>query len=335
MKSLLGLAIVAIAVPLGPSVPAELAPDTYERDEPSLHAVPSSTRLYHASSSEVELYVPWGSGEIARVVVFIPSGYRVDLMNRPGARVGSVTVWNDFRGYVGKITADAPSAHVANSCAPGVHQAVWLLRVDIDGRKNVVPLFVDRTVGADTLLGGYRVEGCLPRSLDLGTRIAMLELDLHELTNPPVPGGYTWRAFVTPYEGSGPDTTRTFELRSTVPLPMRLTLGVRYDRTRRQALLTGRFIAPGFDVAGMPVELYVKSGRYLEPLRWTRTRADGRFSLRRRIRGRTTFAAATGAITACRSGITAPAGCVSETIAGVASAEATVVPRRRRSVSGP
>lgn len=329
MKSLLGLAIVTIAVPLGPSVPAELAPDTYVRDEPSLHAVPFSTRLSRASTSQVELFVPWRTGEIARVTVFIPSGYRVDLTSMPGVGVGSVTVWSDFRGYVGKITAAAPSEHASNSCAPGVHQAVWLLQLHIGGKKTVVQLFVDGTVGADASLGGYRIEGCLPRSSDLGMRVAMLELDLDELTNPRAAGAYTWRAFVTPYSGSGPDPSRTFELRSTVPLPMKLTLRVRSDRTGRRALLTGRFIAPGFGVAGMPVELFVKSGRYLEPVRWTRTRTDGRFSLRRRIRGRTTFAAATGAIAECESNVTAPGGCVSETIAGVASAQATVVPRRR------
>lgn len=334
MKPLLGLAILAIAVPLGPSAYAELAPDTYARDEPSLHTVPFSTRLARASTSQVELYVPWRTGEIARVVVFIPSGYGVDLASRPGVGVGFVTVWSDFRGYVGKISADAPSAHASNSCAPGVHQAVWLLQFAIDGEKTVVPLFVDRTVGADASLGGYRVEACLPRSSDLGIRVAMLELDLDELTNPRAAGAYTWRALVTPYGGSGPDPGRTFELRSTVPLPMKLTLRARYDRTSRYALLTGRFITPGFDVGGMPVELFVKSGRYLEPVRWTRTRVDGRFSLRRRIRGRTTFAVATGAITECESSIAAPAGCVSETIAGVASAEVTVIPRRRSSVSG-
>ena len=64
---------------------------------------------------------------------------------------------------------------------------------------------------------------------------AMLELDLDRLTNPSVARGYRWRAFVTPYGEGVPDESRTFELRSTVPLPMTLMLRGRYDRAGVQS----------------------------------------------------------------------------------------------------
>ena len=256
--------------------------------------------------------MPWGAGEIGRLVFFVPRGYRVDLGRPPGAVVGVAVAWSDWGwGDMGRVTADAPEAHIANSCAPGLHDAVWLLRLGVDEREQAVPLFVDRTRGLE---GSYRLETCLPRSSELGLRVAMLEIDVDPLTNPARAGAYTWRAFVTPRGADGPDESRAFELRSTVPLPMRLTLRARYDRRSRHAVLTGRFVSSGFDVSGMPVELFVKVGRYFEPLRWTRTGPGGRYSFRRKLRGKATFRAATGAIADCGPS-PAPAGCVSESIA--------------------
>ena len=199
----------------------------------------------------------------------------------------------------------------------------------MESGKRVVPMVVDRTTGADVQLGGYKLQACLPPSLELGMRISMLELDLDRLTNPSVARGYTWRAFVTPYGEGVPDESRTFELRSTVPLPMTLTLRGRYDRAGRRAVLSGRFVSPGFDVSGMPVELYVKHGRYYDPVTWTTTDADGRYAFRRKIRARTTFAAVTSAIAECEGRSVAPAGCLNETFASVSSGDVRVALRRR------
>ena len=324
------LAVVVIAVPVAAASPLRRAPDTYglAKDEPSLHTVPFSTALSRRATSQVELYFSRTIGEIARVVFFIPSGYRADLSLSPGGQVGTIVTWGEGWGHIGRITAGTPSEHVANSCSPGLHEAVWLLEVDAGEEQRLVPMFVDRTIVLVTALGAYKLEACLEPAAELGMRIAMLELDFDELTNPPVAGGYTWRAFVTPYGSDGQDTRRTFELRSTVPLPMKLTLHGRFDPTAKRAVLSGRFLSPAFDVSDMPVELYVKVGRYLEPVTWTRTHAHGSYSFRRKLRGKATFAAATGAIVDCGAS-RAAAGCVSETIAGVASAEVTVAPRRR------
>ncbi len=321
---------MAIALPLGASASTTAAREHRQAvDHPTLHVVPFSTRLSRRATSQLELFVPWGAGEMARVVVFVPAGYRVDLTSPPGAQVGLVVAWMEIGGYIGKVIADAPAAHVTNSCAPGLHEAIWLMELNVQSQKHRVPMFLDRTVGAEVRLGGYKLQACLPPSLELGMRISMLELDLDKLTNPSVAGGYTWRAFVTPYGEGVPDVSRTFELRSTVPLPMTLTLGGRYDRPRRRAVLTGRFVSPGFDVSGMPVELNVKQGRYYEPLTWARTRADGRYTFRRKIRARTTFAAVTRATAECEGSSVAPAGCLSETFASVSSRDVTVAPRRR------
>jgi hypothetical protein len=323
------LAIAAIALPLGAS--ATTAVDAYRlaSDRPSLHAIPFSTRLGRAATTQVELYVPWGAGEMARVAFFVPSGYHADLSSPPGAEVGFLVAWDESGGRVGRVLADVPEAHIANSCAPGLHESVWLMELNLESGKRLVPLYVDRPVGGDARLGGYKLQACFPSSVELGMRIAMLELDLDKLRNPSVAGGYTWRAFVTPYGEGVPDEGRTFELRSTVPLPMTLTIRGRYDRASKQAVLTGRFVSPGFDVSGMPVELRVKQGRYFDSVTWTRTRGDGRYSFRRRIRGRTTFATATSAIADCEASSSAPLGCLTETWASVASAEVKVTPRRR------
>jgi hypothetical protein len=326
----MALAVSVIALPLGASA-ASTAADAHRfaSHEPTLHAIPFSTRLGRSATSQLELYVPWGSGEMARVVLFVPAGYDADLTTPPGGEVGLLVAWNESGGRIGRVIADVPSAHVANPCAPGLHGAVWLIELNMESGKRLVPLFVDRTVGTDVRLGGYKLQACLPPSVELGMRIAMLELDLDKLRNPRVAGGYTWRAFVTPYGEGVPDERRTFELRSTVPLPMTLTLRGRYDRVANRAVLTGRFVSPGFDVSGMPVELYVKQGRYFDPVRWTSTRAGGRYSFRRKIRGKATFATATSAIAECAETSAAPAGCLNETWASVRSAQVTVVPRRR------
>ena len=123
---------MAIALPLGASASTTAAREHRQAvDHPTLHVVPFSTRLSRRATSQLELFVPWGAGEMARVVVFVPAGYRVDLTSPPGAEVGLVVAWMEIGGYIGKVIADAPAAHVTNSCAPGLHEAIWLMELNV------------------------------------------------------------------------------------------------------------------------------------------------------------------------------------------------------------
>jgi hypothetical protein len=299
-------------------------------DQPELFLTPHSTGLSRVADTEAGVYLP-ASMEMARLVLYIPAGYRVDLTKAPGAEVGLVVAWSGAStGAPGRLTAADPASYATNTCAPGTHQAVWLLTLANASLLPPVPFLVDTTSGSDTALGGYKAQACLPPSSSGSMRIRELDLDLSVLTNPSATGAYHWRAFVTPYAGGAPNSSGTFELRATVPLPMQLTLRGRYDRKHKRAVLTGRLIAPAYDTSGVPLDLYLLNKGRLRYLTWRSTRSAGRYSFTRRIKKTTRFVTVTSSYDDCEPGTIAPAGCVSDTLADVFSNPAKVVVRRRR-----
>ena len=322
------LALAGLLLAVTGSSRAALPQRTLLADQASLDLYPGSTTLGRKIDTEVDVYVPQ-STEMARVVLYLPAGYGVDLAKAPGASVGIAVAFDpNGLGAIAKLTAADPSAYAATTCAPGPHQAVWLLEVG-DGRLPVTPILVDPTSGADASLGALKAQLCLPPSSTGTMQVRLLALDLEVLTNPGAAGAYTWRAFVTPFAAGAPNDAGTFELRSTLPLPIHLTLTGKYDRPHKRAVLSGRLTAPAYDVGGTYLDLVTYRGGHWVFAAWVKVNARGAFTIRRKISKTTRFEVLTATWDDCAPGSPAPAGCISDTLATVWSPVAKVVVRRR------
>jgi hypothetical protein len=325
------LTLIATALLLGGSAASRAAPRP-QADQPSLDLYPGSTSLGRVSDTEADVYLPT-STEMAKLVLYIPTGYGLDLTKPNGAHVGEVVAWKNFTSFpeFGNLAAVDPAAYASNTCVPGAHQAVWLLILDDTTQLPPIPVLVDQTSGAETSFGAYKAQLCLPSSAGGTMRIRELDLDFEILTNPATQGAYKWRVLVTPYAGGTPNDAGTFELRATVPLPVRLTLHGRYDRKKKRALLTGQLSSPVFDTGRVFLALYTNSSGFFHYTGELKTDAHGRYSLRRRIKHTTRFGLLTDTYYDCDAGSPAPAGCVSDTLAAIRSPEVkVVVPKRKR-----
>jgi hypothetical protein len=301
-----------------------------QADQPALDLSPGSTSLGRASDTELDVYLP-SSIEMAKVTLFVPGGYGVDLAKAPGTQLGVVVAWGpDGLGRLARIDAADPAAYTTSSCAPGLHQAVWLMTFGATTQLPPIPLLVDQTSGSDVALGAYKAQACLPASASGTLRIRELDLGfIKSFTNPSSAGAYTWRAFVTPFAAGVPNDAGTFELRATVPLPMRLTLHGSYDRKHKRAILAGRLTASHYAVRGVFLSVHAEKNGHFRGVGYTTTTGTGAYRVFRRITHTTRFAVATATWDDCAPGTVAPGGCVSDTLADVSSGPVKVVVRRR------
>jgi hypothetical protein len=330
----LSLCALAALLLLGAGDVGQAAPTRLAADQPELDLYPSTTVPGStAGTMELDLYVPT-STEMAKVVLFVPAGYPPrGISGRViGTGAGLAAAWDpNFLPTFGRIVAVDPVAYTTNTCAPGLHQAVWLVTLENTSDLPPTPILIDATTGTDTSLGGYRMQFCLPPSSSGTMKVHELDFLIGKLMNPATSGAYTWRAFVTPYKTGAPDDASTFELRGTIPMPMHLTLRGVYDRKHKRAILTGRLTAAGLSVTGAFLDLYVKRGANYRYVATTRVKSAGKFRAVRRIKTTTRFRIVTATLYDCDPGSPAPAGCVSDTLANIASPVAkVVVPKRRR-----
>jgi hypothetical protein len=156
-------------------------------------------------------------------------------------------------------------------------------------------VYVDPTSGADAALGAFRLVVCLPSPFvpaaqggaPLGAQFTGLSLDF-SVTNAPATGTYTWSLLVTPYlyGTATPDQSSTFEARARVLEPQVLTLKASYQTKTSTLIVSGRLLALGQPRPGIKFDIIVnkQDPTWLAFAVWTvRTRADGTYSLRKRI----------------------------------------------------
>ena len=244
----------------------------------------------------------------ARVVTYVPYGYSLRLSGTPGRVIGEagavflrkarprvLYVPGGFRqGDRTKLASDPR----AQACAPGPHEAVWIASFKVKKRTIAIRFYVDHTRGAEASLGAYRLVACLaspyvpPSEGGAYGGLHPLELNLSlfqgqrfVLTKPAAAGTYTWRVFVTPFvpDTATPNTPATFEARTRVQQPHRLSLRATYLRRKRTLLLTGRLLVLGKARPGVRVRFYGVGPRGPIHFGKTRTRGDGRYSLLRLV----------------------------------------------------
>jgi hypothetical protein len=268
----------------------------------------------------------------AAVTIGVPRGYGLDVRRPVGATVGeAIAILGDASGGTdspdplsGSLVVDDPALYAqdpdAQACAPGSHAAVWRVQPSDPSQTLRMLVFVD-PVSVGT--GGYALRFCPlwpPSAGNPGGLFApAIGLALQGVAAPTAQGVYTWSAVVTPADPTtrGAVPSQAFELRAVLPFPNVLTLRARHDPKTRSVLLSGKLMAAGKPVTGVPVTVTAYTGTYdYTEYGAVRTDGNGAYSLRRAI-DRTTVFEAEAAIPPqdCSGPSPAPGGCVGESVA--------------------
>jgi hypothetical protein len=308
--------------------------------QPELDLYSASSRLGVKAPTGVTLSVPTTSAEAGKYTLYVPAGYGLNPVAPAGTREGGafIDTGSDF-GF-GDLKAADPAAYEntpqAQACAPGSHAAVWIMQVEFLDTEAIVPIYIDPTAGDEAALGAYKLQICLPLAHTsspggppLGSRLDAVGLGFTRVTNPTSASVYVWRAFVSSPDVNGnPDPSTTYELRSDVPLPAKLSLAGRIDLKHHRALLSGRLTTPSLPSGGVRVSLYRRTGMLWQKLGSTTTSANGSYRFVHRAAKTATYGTEISAIGACNGPSTAPKGCVDETHGAIDSNTVRLVVRR-------
>ena len=309
---------------------------------PELDLFSANPRLGVKAPTYLTVEVPAGAAEAGKVTVYVPAGYGLNpAADPPGRREGDdfIDTGSDFG--LGELRAADPAfidPRLAQTCAPGSHDAVWTMQVHLFSTSLTIPVYIDRTSGEEAALGVYKLQICLPLAhvasqaggSPLGSRVRTLGLSFTRFENPTSAGVYVWRAFVSNPDATGnPDASTTYELRSDMPLPAKLTLAGRFDRKHHRAVFSGRLTTPSLPAGGLQVSLYRRVGIFWKNIGSTRTSANGSYKFVHRQSKTTTYGTEVWAIGACNGTSTAPKGCATETHGAIDSPNVRVVVQHR------
>ncbi|MDQ3777818.1 MAG: hypothetical protein M3310_02960, partial [Actinomycetota bacterium] len=149
------------------------------------------------------------------VTIYSPLGYGVTLTQAPGTQVGTVEAvvrvgaLGGARVEIeGTVTAQDPNQYVSNACAPGRHEAVWLISATLAGNPLQIPVYVDRvTAGAEAAFASARIRICLaspyvppPQGSPAGASLIVAAFSVQNVfSNPNTRGRYPWQGQFVPY----------------------------------------------------------------------------------------------------------------------------------------
>jgi hypothetical protein len=307
---------------------------------PELDLYSAKTSLGGKAPTYATVDVAAGGAEAEKVTLYVPAGYVLNPADPPGTREGHdfIDTASDFG--VGDLKAADPAYidHAqAEACAPGSHVGVWTMAVDLFSTSLTVPVYIDPTSGDEAALGAYKLQICLPLAhvaspaggWPIGSRVRALGLSFSRLTNPTSAAVYVWRAFVSNPDATGnPDASTTYELRSDMPLPAKLSLTGRLDRKHHRAFLSGRLTTPALPAGGIQVSIYRRVGVFWKYVASTRTSANGSYKFVRRATKTVTYGTESWAIGTCTGTSSAPKGCATETHGAIDSPSVRVLVRR-------
>jgi hypothetical protein len=346
VKRLAPAAAIAVLLLVWPAVSAgsaaQASPSKSRR--PVLDTWSGDSHLGIAARTDVSVHVSDAGPEVGKITLYIPAGYGLDLTAPPGAKEGHVFFLTGSDIGVGDLTAVDPAAYdptpEAQACAPGAHAAVWVMPLDflISSARTVVPVYVDPTRGAETTLGAYKLQTCLPLAIipspggwPIGSRLRDLTFEFTHFTNPAVAAVYTWRAFASYPDPSGnPDMSTTYELRSEMPLPAKLILKGKFDPKHGRAVLSGRLTTQTLSTGGIRIVLYrVSPQGSRSQVATTRTSPNGSYHFARSIPKTSTYLTEVSGIAKCTGNSAAPRGCIDETRGAIDSPHTRIVVRLR------
>lgn len=284
----------------------------------------------------------------AKAAVFVPQGYTLKLGRAEGSAIGRVWAFvDDAAGSFsvpaqGELVSADPSRYssdpIAQACAAGTHAAVWRASLAVPGRTLELAVFVDPASASSPAGSAYALTLC-PVWPSSTVGVAHLVADgvalfIDEgLQAPSASGRYVWSALVTPTHPGSLDAapSRAFEVRSLVAIPRVRTLRSKHDAPSQSVVLSGRLLTLGQPEAGVSIGLtaYVPSTEDFILLA-TSGRMQPASSRFVRVDRTTKYTASVSSqLGSCTAPSNAPGGCVSETVAPPAPAQAAVIIRKR------
>jgi hypothetical protein len=346
MKRLATLACVG-AVALGATVYAGTAGAAIS---PKLAVTPTTN-----ANGGANLIVSGGSvnsmeDQFQKVQIFVPAEF---TLTSPvgGTTVGTVsgrTLARDVdptqeQSVTGKIVAvgltDPRLAWENANCDTTTHAAAWMMQLDTMAGQVNVPIFVDRTTGAETAFGTYKLVVCMrpaelpssdPNRSPFGTKLNSFIWTLTGFTVPTKPGIYRWRSLWTPYApgSASVNAAGTVEAQSIVRIPPgAMTLAAKKivqivnGRERDAVKITGRVNVSGEPAAGLKVGFsHGPAKRKLTRFGSVKTTANGGFLITSRLLRPTYFQAG---VTIGRQEL-GPAGCTPSFGPAVACVDASI-----------
>lgn len=272
-----------------------------------------------------------GSPAANTVVITVPAGYRANLAQPIGMKLGEAEVDlapSSAAGAAAQVKGATivsdPNAFAANplaqSCAPGAHTATWSLNLT---DSTSVPIAVD----ALTSGGSYRITVCLNSLPHNGSTPVDVYFEPNGVfRNPSAPRTYLWTALVTPADASGAgNPAAAFEVQAGEPIPEPLTLRATWDA--RHHLLTARGVLTGGGAPRSAIRVHLFSGSTsnkakMREIGVATTNRSGAYVFRKHQAKKPAYLY--GLVRfyffdQCVGTSTAPAGCLSRTIDGTES----------------
>ena len=320
-----------------------------------------ASRLVAANEIEFSLTQAQTDPAPLKITISVPPGYSSTLARPAGQTIGTASaevflkvLGNTRATASGPVVTDDPARYTTNPCAPGLHQAVWVLNLTLQGQAIQIPIYVDAVT---TPTSSATIQLCL-RSPDvpqtsggaaLGAQLLDATFSVRGVfARARGTGRDLFNAVITPYRPgtASPNPAGTMEARSIVSVPSRATLratircskrlrrGQRCPVANQRVLLAGTYFEAGRAVSGVMVLLVrgPRTGR-VQAVGQVRTGRGGRYALiGPRPRVVTFFTILIPVrdmtVTGCQ-GATAPGGC-SATAAPAASNTVRVTPAPRR-----
>jgi hypothetical protein len=244
----------------------------------------------------------------AEGTIYSPRGYRVTLSQAPGTQLGGISGQYivGARGGAkvdieGTVRADNPASYVANTCAPGLHEAVWVLQFTLEGAQMQIPVYVDRvTAGPEAAYASARMKICLaspyvppPQGAPSGSSLLVAAFSVGGIfTNPSARGTHGWNAVFTPFSPGSATLNPALAAQSTsyVRLPVRFAVSAKRERRGKKtfALVTACLNEAGVGIRGIRVNIIGgRTIRLARRIASARTNARGCSRVRLRVRTRT------------------------------------------------
>ena len=258
--------LCAVAVMFAPA----FAGTAFAAYDPSLLVGETNPALGRGGSVRIFLRSGETDDATGTITIYSPRGYRVDVEQPPGAELGTAIAFvrigpagSEPHAVQGTIRTGEPSDHAGSSCAPGIHEAVWLVELAVAGTMHRVPIYVDRvTAGAEAAHSSARMRICLASpyapAAQQGVSVTYADLTIGGVfVNPERSGTYAWNAVFVPYTPGTRELNPRLTAQSTSYVALPQTFAVTARRERRGKAVVGACLRDaGQGIRGARVTLY-------------------------------------------------------------------------------
>ncbi|MFL5921016.1 MAG: hypothetical protein ACJ75D_06905 [Gaiellaceae bacterium] len=235
---------------------------------PSLTIEQTSYKLGAPFTLDLFLAASESDDPSAKLTIFSPAGYGVNLSKPPGTKIGSALALAKIGALGGAnypLTGDVvvgnpadPALMVTSTKCTGspTNQSVLVLNLSLQGQAPTpFPVFVNK-VGPLTTFQICAPHPDISPTNPSGVRILLLDATIKGVfTNPSASNGYEWSTIFTPYGPTkAPNPAASIEWRTYVGLPSSLTL--KKAKAKRGFKLVGQLKVAGLLPTGVKLNLY-------------------------------------------------------------------------------